>query len=164
MHLDLHSDVAGYRAKFTNAVVDLSRLDNPVDEFWERIPGGCPSITLEKNHFYILSTQEGIRVPHTHCAWIPPFRPEFGEFRSHYAGFLDSGFGYGNGELTGATTTLEVRSHDNSLTLLHGTPVAPVLFMTLTEKPDVVYGVSVKSNYQKGAKTQSGPVLAKYFS
>lgn len=159
LHLDLKQAVAGYRAKFTNAVVDLSRMDNPADEFWEAIPGGIDSLTLERNQFYILSTLEHIRIPDTHCAWIPPFRPDFGEFRSHYAGFYDSGFGYGQGELHGNTTTLEVRSHDNSLTLPHGAPISPVVFLRVLEKPALIYGVHVKSNYGQ----QKGPGLAKYF-
>jgi dCTP deaminase len=160
MRLDLKQSLAGYRAKFTNEVVDLSRLDNPLEKFWEPLTGGGNSITLERDQFYILSTLEHMRFPPTHTGWIPPFRPEFGEFRSHYAGFYDAGFGYGNGELRGATTTLEVRSHDNSLTLLHGTPVAPVLIVKLLEPSQRVYSVDVKSNYQ----SQSGPKLAKYFS
>lgn len=159
MRLDLKSPVAGYRAKFTNAVVDLTRLDNPAEQFWEPIPGGSEAITLEKGEFYILSTLECIRVPHDHTAWIPPFRPEFGEFRSHYAGFYDAGFGFGTGDIRGATTTLEVRSHDNSLTLLHGTPVAPVLFMKLTQPGKMIYSIDTKNNYQ----AQRGPKLAKYF-
>jgi dCTP deaminase len=159
MHLDLKQPIVGYRAKFTNAVVDLTRMDNPADDFWETIHGPLDAITLERNQFYILSTLEFIRIPHTHTGWIPPFRPEFGEFRSHYAGFYDSGFGYGNGELTGNTTTLEVRSHDNSLTLLHGTPISPVIFLKVIEKPNIIYDVQVKSNYGG----QRGPKLAKYF-
>ncbi len=159
MRLNLKSDVAGYRAKYTNAVVDLLRLDNPAELFWEPIPGNAESITLERDEFYILSTLEHIRFPHAYAGWIPPFRPEFGEFRSHYAGFYDAGFGYGGGELLGATTTLEVRSHDNSLTLLHGTPVAPVLFVKLLEPSTIIYNVQKKSNYQ----SQSGPKLAKFF-
>lgn len=164
MRLDLREPIAGYRAKFTNAVVDLARLDNPSEQFWERIEGPLDSITLEKGQFYILSTLEHVRIPHSHTAWIPPFRPEFGEFRSHYAGFYDAGFGFGEGELHGATTTLEVRSHDNSLTLLHGTPVAPLLFLRLTDVPERIYGRGMQNNYQRGNVTQHGPKLAKYFN
>lgn len=160
MRLDLRQPISGYRAKFTNHVVDLLRYDNPQELFWEPISGGKDAITLERDEFYILSTLEHIRVPHEYCAWIPPFRPEYGEFRSHYAGFLDTGFGYANGELLGSATTLEVRSHDNSLTLLHGTPVAPVLFLKLSEKPSMIYSVHTKSSYQ----SQTGPKLAKYFT
>ncbi len=160
MHLDLKRPIAGYRAKFTNTVLDLSRSDNPTNEFWEPISGPTDSITLERGQFYILSTLEHIRLPHTHCSWIPPFHPEFGEFRSHYAGFIDSGWGYGMGERLGDTITLEVRSQDNSLTLLHGSPVCPLLFMVMKEVPDKIYSVHVKSNYA----LQSGPRLSKYFS
>jgi dCTP deaminase len=159
MRLDLHQAIGGYRAKFTNAVVDLGKLDNPKEEFWETIPGNVDSITLERNQFYILSTLEHIRIPPTHCGWLPPFRPEFGEFRSHYAGFFDSGFGYGTGDLTGATITLEVRSHDNSLTLLHGQPISPVVLLKMNEKTEKLYNVHMQSNYQ----SQSGPKLSKFF-
>jgi dCTP deaminase len=159
MHLDLHQPVAGYRAKQTNSILDLGRHDNPAEEFWEPIAGPTEAITLDRNHFYILSTLEQVRVPAEYCMWVPPFRPEFGEFRSHYAGFIDSGWGYGTGERLGDTITLEVRSNDNSLTLLHGAPVSPLLVLRVAEKPSIMYSVHTKSNYGG----QQGPRLAKYF-
>lgn len=161
VHLDLSGPVAGYRARRTNAVVDLGRSDNPGHEFWEPVIAKNGSVTLEKGEFYILSTLEGIRTPPHYCAYLPPFLPEFGEFRSHYAGFIDSGFGYGkDGELRGATITLEVRSHDASLTLLDKAPVARLVLWRTTEPAETLYGVQVKSSYQ----AQRGPRLARYFS
>jgi len=160
VHLDLSGPVAGYRARRTNAVVDLMRNDNPAHEFWEPVTAQGGRVTLEKGEFYILSTLEGIRTPPHYCAYLPPFLPEFGEFRSHYAGFIDSGFGYGNGELRGATITLEVRSHDASLTLLDKAPVARLALWRTTEPTEKLYGVGIKSNYQ----AQRGPRLARYFS
>lgn len=161
LHLDLAGPVAGYRARRTNAVVDLSHNNNPAQEFWEPVSARSGSITLEKGEFYILSTLEGIRTPPHYCAYLPPFLPEFGEFRSHYAGFIDSGFGYGkDGELRGATITLEVRSHDASLTLLDKAPVARLVLWRTTERAEKLYGVGITSNYQ----AQRGPRLSRYFS
>jgi dCTP deaminase len=160
LHLDLSSAVAGYRARRTNAVVDLLRSDNPAHEFWEPVSARNGRITLEKGEFYILSTLEGIRAPPHFCAYLPPFLPEFGEFRSHYAGFIDSGFGYGTGELRGATITLEVRSHDASLTLLDRAPVARLELWRTSEPSKKLYGVHMTSNYQ----AQRGPRLSRYFA
>jgi dCTP deaminase len=161
LHLDIRGSIAGYRARRTNAVVDLTRNDNPAREFWEPVNAHGGRITLEKGEFYILSTREGIRTPPHVCAYLPPFLPEFGEFRSHYAGFIDSGFGYGaKGELRGATITLEVRSHDTSLTLIDGTPVARLILLRTTEPTNSLYGVHVTSSYQ----AQRGPRLSRYFT
>lgn len=147
----------GFRAKRHSALVDVDRkgaLD--VLDYWEPI-WKQDSLILDPDQFYILASKEAVRVPPTHAAEMVPFNPLVGEFRVHYAGFFDPGFGHAAGGGEGARAVLEVRSHEVPFILEDGQIIGRLVYEPLTEAPDKVYG-QVGSNYQK-----QGLKLSKHF-
>ncbi len=147
----------GFRAKRHSALVDVDKkgaLD--VLDYWEPI-WQKHSLILDPDQFYILASKEAVRVPPTHAAEMVPFNPLVGEFRVHYAGFFDPGFGHSSGHGEGARAVLEVRSHEVPFILEDGQIIGRLVYEPLTEKPDRVYG-EVGSNYQK-----QGLKLSKHF-
>jgi dCTP deaminase len=88
-----------------------------------------------------------------------PFDPSIGEFRIHYAGFFDPGFGYGDrGEIPGTKAVLEVRAHEVPILLEHGQLVGKLIYHQMAQLPERVYGRSIGSSYQ-----QQGLALSKQF-
>ena len=83
-----------------------------------------------------------------------------GEFRSHDAGFIDPGWGYGaEGEGRGRQLVLEVRPFED-IVFRDGQPVAKIKFETMAEMPDVQYDALGKSNY---TNETAAPRLSKHF-
>lgn len=147
----------GFRAKRHSALVDVDKkaaLD--VLDYWEPI-WQKGSLILDPDQFYILASKEAVRVPPTHAAEMVPFNPLVGEFRVHYAGFFDPGFGHSSGGGEGARAVLEVRSHEVPFILEDGQIIGRLVYEPLTEAPGKVYG-EVGSNYQK-----QGLKLSKHF-
>jgi dCTP deaminase len=148
----------GFRAKRHSALVDVdkkSALD--VLEYWEPI-WQKGSLILDPDQFYILASAESVRIPPTHAAEMVPFNPLVGEFRVHYAGFFDPGFGHSSGHGEGARAVLEVRSHEVPFILENGQIIGRLVYEPLTEAPQMVYGQGMGSNYQK-----QGLKLSKHF-
>ena len=58
-----------------------------------------------------MASKEAVHIPPSHAAEIIPFNPSVGEFRVHYAGFIDPGFGHGVSQSNGTKVVLEVQSH-----------------------------------------------------
>ena len=153
--VDLSVDLAsttngliGYRAKRHTAVIDLDRPGAyDTAEFWEQIHQGKGRgrLILDPNQFYILASKEAVTVPPDEAAEMVPFNPLVGEFRVHYAGFFDPGFGMTGG---GARAVLEVRSHTVPFILEHGQTIGRLVYEPMTERPDVLYGTDLGSNYQ----------------
>ena len=156
--VDLSVDLAagedglvGYRAKRHTAVIDL---DKPgaydTAEFWEPIRHGrkVSRLILDPNQFYILASKEAVTVAPDEAAEMVPFNPLVGEFRVHYAGFFDPGFGYSATGGAGARAVLEVRSHTVPFILEHGQTIGRLIYEPMTERPDVLYGAGLGSNYQ----------------
>ena len=142
--------LVGYRAKKHTAVVDVDRVGQyePAD-FWEPImarPGS--GIILNPDDFYILATREAITVPPDHAAEMVAYDTLVGEFRVHYAGFFDPGFGYDPAGGPGSRAVLEVRSHDVPFLLEHEQIVGRLRYERLTDVPDRLYGPSIGSSYQ----------------
>lgn len=147
----------GFRAKRHSALVDVDKKAAlEVLDYWEPI-WHQGSLILDPDQFYILASKEAVRVPPTHAAEMVPFNPLVGEFRVHYAGFFDPGFGHASGQGEGARAVLEVRSHEVPFILEDGQIIGRLVYEPLTEKPDKVYG-QVGSNYQK-----QGLKLSKHF-
>ena len=148
----------GFRAKRHSGLVDVDRkaaLD--VADFWEPIwQQGW--LVLDPDQFYILASKEAVRVPATHAAEMVPFNPLVGEFRVHYAGFFDPGFGDSSGNGEGSRAVLEVRSHEVPFILEDGQIIGRLVYEPLTEAPDQVYGQGIGSNYQR-----QGLKLSKHF-
>ncbi len=149
--LDLDGEaggVVGYRARKHTDVIDLDRVGAyDAAEFWEPIrPHKGGGIVLDPDDFHILATRERVRVPPDHAAEMVAYDTMVGEFRVHYAGFFDPGFGWGEGP--GSKAVLEVRSHDVPFVLEHGQTIGWLRYERLAGTPDRVYGADLGSSYQ----------------
>ena len=147
---DESSDVIGYKARHNTPLIDLARINyyDPVD-YWEPIPRTkSRSLVLDPNDFYILASKERVRIPHTFAAEMVPYDPSVGEFRIHYAGFFDPGFGYGADDIKGTHAVLEVRSHEVPFLLEDGQVVGRLVFERLLSAPQKIYGQGIGSSYQ----------------
>lgn len=153
-------DVVGYRAKRHSGVVDVDKPGScDTLDFWEPIQGrGTRRLILDPDQFYILASKEAVNVPPTHAAEMTPFNPLVGEFRVHYAGFMDPGFGYAAAGGAGSRIVLEVRSHKVPFILEHGQIIGRLVYERLTTPPDLLYGRDLGSNYQA-----QGLKLSKHF-
>jgi dCTP deaminase len=154
------SGIIGYRAKRHAPLIDLARVQyyDPED-FWDPIPRNeSRTLILDPEDFYILASRENVRIPAQYAAEMVPFDPTIGEFRIHYAGFFDPGFGYGSGEINGTRAVLEVRSHEVPFILEDGQVVASLVFEKLLERPSLLYGEGIGSSYQR-----QGLKLSKHF-
>lgn len=142
--------LVGYRAKHHAPLLDLSQRNyyEPLD-FWDPImKPSSGALMLDPDDFYILVSKERIRVPPHFSAAMVPYDPSVGEFRVHYAGFFDPGFGYGSDNVAGTRAILEVRSHGVPLLLEDGQIVGRLIYEQLTEAPDKVYGSKIGSSYE----------------
>jgi dCTP deaminase len=150
----------GYRAKRHTGVVDVDRRAGySVEEFWEPITARADqSLILDPGEFYILASKEAVQVPPDYAAEMVPFDPLVGEFRVHYAGFFDPGFGYAGAGGQGARAVLEVRSREVPFILEHGQIVGRLVYEKMVSKPDALYGQRIGSNYQA-----QGLKLSKHF-
>ncbi|MEO0983002.1 MAG: 2'-deoxycytidine 5'-triphosphate deaminase [Pseudomonadota bacterium] len=147
---------AGWRAKRHAPVVDLRALaGHEVADYWEPIHPRQGRIVLNPDEFYILASREAVKVPSMQAAEMAPIAPELGEFRAHYAGFFDPGFGSNKG---GSRAVLEVRSRDVPFILEHGQPVAKLIYEPMAAKPGRLYG-GQSSHYQG-----QGLKLSKHFA
>ena len=142
--------IAGYRAKRHTGLIDVERRGGyEVAEFWEPIRARADrSLILDPNEFYILASKEAVQVPPDYAAEMVPFDPLVGEFRVHYAGFFDPGFGYAGAGGRGARAVLEVRSREVPFILEHGQTVGRLVYETMLERPKTLYGQGIGSNYQ----------------
>jgi dCTP deaminase len=154
LHIDLtgdeRSEVIGYRAKRHAPIIDVSQVGcyDPAD-YWETILcNSDKSLLLEPGEFYILASKEPVRIPPTHAAEMEPYDPSRGEFRIHYAGFFDPGFGYGTDDPRGTPAVLEVRSHEVPFLLEDGQIVAALKYHRLVSPPNKIYGQGIGSSYQ----------------
>ena len=115
-------------------------------------------LILNPGDFYILGSRERVVVPPDCAAEMVPFDPTVGEFRIHYAGFFDPGFGYGDESDKGTRVVLEVRAHEVPFVIEHGQVVGRVVYSRLLEVPEKIYGASIGSSYQR-----QGLALSKQF-
>ena len=130
-----------------------------VDQYWERVHlAQDKRLVLDPHEFYILASKESVSVPPAYVAEMAPFDPLIGEYRVHYAGFFDPGFGYAEGKVPGAKAVLEVRSLDIPFILEDGQIVGRLVYDRLTEIPDQLYGERIGSHYQA-----QGLKLSKHF-
>ena len=150
----------GYRAKRHTGLIDVDRTAaQDALDFWEPIRATKRrDLVLDPGEFYILASKEAVRVPPDHAAEMTPFDPLVGEFRVHYAGFFDPGFGAAEAGGSGARAVLEVRSHDVPFILEDGQIVGRLIYERMSEAPRVLYGAGLSSNYQA-----QGLKLSKHF-
>ena len=152
--------IVGYRAKRHTAVIDIEcRAAYEVADFWEPIAARADkSLILDPDEFYILASTEAVQVPPDYAAEMVPFDPLVGEFRVHYAGFFDPGFGYAGAGGRGSRAVLEVRSREVPFILEHGQIVGRLVYEKMLTRPDQLYGSGIGSNYQA-----QGLKLSKHF-
>ena len=167
LSVDLSSQLAavsdglvGYRAKRNTGLVDVDAPGScAVADFWEPIHvSDTPRLILDPDQFYILASKEAVHVPPTHAAEMVPFNPLVGEFRVHYAGFMDPGFGHAPAGGAGARVVLEVRSHKVPFILEDGQIVGRLIYERMIEHPEMLYGTDLGSHYQA-----QGLKLSKHF-
>jgi len=150
-------EIIAYKAKRYAPAIELDRIDYyPTEEFWEvRHQTANKNLILEPDDFYILASRERVRVPPEFAAEMVPFDPSDGEFRIHYAGFFDPGFGYGSSDIKGTRAVLEVRAHEVPFLIEHGQLVGRLNYMPLLCRPEKIYGTNIGSSYQHQALTLS---------
>jgi dCTP deaminase len=150
----------GFRAKKHTGLIDVDKVGvlDPAD-YWEPIEANSRGdMVLDPDEFYILVSRERVAIPPDHAAEMVPFNPLVGEFRVHYAGFFDPGFGFEPGKPPSARGVLEVRSREVPFILEHGQVIGRLIFERLTDPPPEGYGESLGSNYQR-----QGLKLSKHF-
>ena len=156
--VDLSDGIAGFRARRHAPVVDLDREDghDPRD-YWEPLIPRDGQLLLDPGEFYILASKEAVEIPVLEAAEMTPIDPSVGEFRVHYAGFFDPGFGTDEAHGKGSRGVLEVRSHETPFILEDGQTVARLVYEPLTDRPARLYG-DLGSHYQL-----QGLKLSKHF-
>jgi dCTP deaminase len=163
LSVDLAGDqdgLVGYRAKRHTGLVDVDAVGAcAMLDYWEPIyVRGKQRLILDPDQFYILASKEAVHVPPTQAAEMVPFNPLVGEFRVHYAGFFDPGFGHADAGGTGAKAVLEVRSHKVPFVLEDGQTIGRLVYEQLTDTPELLYGRDLASHYQA-----QGLKLSKHF-
>ncbi|MDQ0455219.1 2'-deoxycytidine 5'-triphosphate deaminase [Rhizobium paknamense] len=152
--------LVGYRGKHHTSVIDVDRkAAHDLLDFWEPLYSrGRNELILDPDEFYILVSREAVHVPPLYAAEMTPYDTLVGEFRVHYAGFFDPGFGHAAAGGSGSRAVLEVRSHEVPYILEHGQIIGRLVYERMTERPQALYGSGVGSNYQA-----QGLKLSKHF-
>lgn len=152
-------DLVGYRAKPHTGVIDLDRIAHyAASDFWEELHTREGRIILDPGAFYILVSREAVTIPPDFAAEMAPYLAMVGEFRVHYAGFFDPGFGHGAAGGAGSRGVLEVRCHEAPFVLEHAQVVGRLVYERMADRPERLYGAGIASNYQG-----QGLKLAKHF-
>lgn len=152
-------DLVGYRAKPHTGVIDLGQIGHyAAEDFWEEVRTNEGRIILDPGAFYILVSREAIAIPPDCAAEMAPYLAMVGEFRVHYAGFFDPGFGWDDAGGAGSRGVLEVRCHEAPFVLEHGQIVGRLVYEHMSQRPAALYGRDIKSNYQG-----QGLKLSKHF-
>jgi dCTP deaminase len=151
--------LVGYRAKPHTGLIDLDRIGfyDPAD-YWEPVTARDRRIILDPGAFYILVSREAVHVPPDYAAEMAPYLAMVGEFRVHYAGFFDPGFGHTGAGGAGSRGVLEVRCHEAPFALDHGQVVGRLVYERMAARPEILYGRDTGSNYQG-----QGLKLSKHF-
>lgn len=158
--LDLPGDdLVGYRAKPHTGVIDLNNIGHyDPAEYWEEVRTKNGQIILDPGAFYILVSREAVHIPPQYAAEMAPYLAMVGEFRVHYAGFFDPGFGHAAAGGAGSRGVLEVRCHEAPFVLEHGQVVGRLVYERMEQVPTQLYGAGIASNYQG-----QGLKLSKHF-
>ena len=153
-------EIVAYRGKTNTPLIDMRKVDHyDTTEFWDPITSPRDGrLILNPGDFYILGSRQRVRVPRDVAAEMKPFDPSVGEFRIHYAGFFDPGFGYGDSDIAGTRAVLEVRAHEVPFMIEHDQVVSRLIYSRLLEVPEKIYGASIGSSYQR-----QGLALSKQF-
>ena len=160
--VDLRGDdngLIGFRGKRHSGVIDVDQPKaHPAVEFWEPLYSQSDKLILDPGEFYILVSAEAVHVPVDYAAEMIAYDTLVGEFRVHYAGFFDPGFGAPSAGGKGSRAVLEVRSFDVPFLLEHGQNVGRLVYESMLQRPQLIYGQDLSSNYQA-----QGLKLSKHF-
>jgi dCTP deaminase len=150
----------GYKAKKHTPVIDVDRINYyRVRDFWDPVfTRQGDGIILDPDDFYILASREAVVIPSDQAAEMLAYDTLVGEFRVHYAGFFDPGFGMPETGGSGSRAVLEVRSHEVPFVIEHGQIVGRLVYERLIARPDKLYGGAIGSSYQR-----QGLALSKHF-
>lgn len=141
--------LVGYRAKPHAGLIDLDRIGGyAAADFWEELHTTDGRLILDPGAFYILVSREAVHIPPDCAAEMAPYLAMVGEFRVHYAGFFDPGFGHAAAGGAGSRGVLEVRCHEAPFVLEHGQIVGRLVYERMAEAPEALYGAGIASNYQ----------------
>ena len=155
VELSSKNKVVAYCAKKNSPLLNFSKVKHYLmSDYWQPIKSKNNSIIIEKNKFYILRSKEKIRIPSFTAGEMMPYDTGIGDFRAHYAGFFDPGFGDPNGSFA----VLEVKTNELSFLIEDGQTIARIKYEKLNKKSNIVYGMDIKSNYQN-----QGLKLSKHF-
>jgi len=157
---DKSGSIIGYKARSHAGLIDIDKVGHyEVLDYWE--PVHAPrrgGLVLDPADFYILGSREAVKVPPAYAAEMVAYDTLVGEFRVHYAGFFDPGFGHPDAGGEGSRAVLEVRSFGVPFVIEHGQIVGRLEYEPLTAPPSRLYGSGVKSSYQR-----QGIALSKHF-
>jgi dCTP deaminase len=143
--------VIGYRAQKHADVIDVDLIDHyAVEDYWEKLAVRAHrKLILDPDEFYILASRERLGIPAHLSAEMMAIDPAMGEFRVHYAGFFDPGFGCCAPDGRPASrAVLEVRSHDVPFILEDGQVIGRLVYEPMAAEPKILYGEAGASNYQ----------------
>ncbi|HTV45541.1 MAG TPA: 2'-deoxycytidine 5'-triphosphate deaminase [Stellaceae bacterium] len=156
--------IVGYKARRHTDLIDVDRIHHyDPGDFWEPVhahrgPGSAGGVVLDPHDFYILASREAVVVPPDHAAEMLPYHTFVGEFRVHFAGFFDPGFGTLETGGSGSRAVLEVRSHEVPFLIEDGQVLGRLVYERLIARPDKLYGRAIGSSYQR-----QGLALSKHF-
>jgi dCTP deaminase len=155
-----HDGFVGYKARKHTPIIDVDKIDHyDIEEFWDPVfTHRGEGIILDPNDFYILASREPVAIPPDQAAEMLAYDTLVGEFRVHYAGFFDPGFGMEETGGSGSRAVLEVRSHEVPFVIEHGQIVGRLVYERLIARPDRLYGGAIGSAYQR-----QGLALSKHF-
>ena len=164
----------GYKARKHSMLIDVDKPNFYKSEFfWEKITTedlvyqtsysktdiNSGGLILSPDAFYILASKEYVSVPSNYAAEMRAYDTKVGEFRAHYAGFFDPGFGLTELGASKTKAVLEVRSHDVPFLIEQGQTVCRLVYEPMANVPKHLYGESSgTNNYQA-----QGLKLAKHF-
>ena len=149
------SKIIAYVAKKNTPILNFSKIKfHKINDFWNTIRNKNKKLLIEKNKFYILRSKEKVIIPSNLAGEMVPYDTGIGDFRAHYAGFFDPGFGLSNGSYA----VLEVKTNEVPFLLEDGQTIARIKYEKLNKNSNIVYGKGIKSNYQN-----QGLKLSKHF-
>ena len=150
--VDLECDednVIGYKAKPNAPLIDLDKINYyQTTEFWDGIKAKSGCLILDPGAFYILMSKESVTIPPDYAAEMAPYLAMVGEFRVHYAGFFDPGFGFSMAHSSSSRGVLEVRCYESPFALRSGQIIGRLIYERMAERPEILYGSDLNSNYQ----------------
>lgn len=156
----LQNGFVGYKARKHTPVIDVDKINYyEVRDFWDLVfANDRRGIILDPEDFYILASREAVAIPTDQAAEMLAYDTLVGEFRVHFAGFFDPGFGMAETGGKGSRAVLEVRAHEVPFLIEHGQIVGRLVYERLIARPDKLYGRDIGSSYQS-----QGLALSKHF-